>query len=164
MKMSIKIGWKSKWKIEKYKTEDYKLGKKPYAIERFEGNIGLQEGRQELIDLICGLGAPTAWNNANARLGVGNSNTAEDETQTGLLGASKAFVGMEATYPSRTAQTVEFRSVFGDGVAEFAWEEFTVVNAADDTGKNLVRKIISKGTKGTGETWTLSLSITFNSS
>lgn len=158
------LGWKAEWTIEKFKSKDYKLGKKPYAVERFEGNLGLQEGRQELIDIICGLGTPTKWDNTNAYIGVGNSSTAAQETDTGLLGASKLYKAMLATYPQRSAQTAEWKSEFIDGEAEFAWEEFTVSNTNSDSGKNLNRKVESKGTKGTGETWTVSLKITFNAS
>jgi len=154
------LGWKAEWTIEKFK----KGAKKPYAIEKFEGNLGLQEGRAELIDIICGLGTPTKWDNTNAYIGVGNSSTAEQETDTGLLGASKLYKAMLATYPQRSAQTAEWKSEFVDTEAEFAWEEFTVSNTNSDSGVNLNRKTASKGTKGSGETWTVSLKITFNSS
>jgi len=164
MKIKENLGWKSEWTIEKFKDAKAYAKGKPYAVETFEGNIGLQEGRQELIDIICGIGTPTKWDNTNAYIGVGNSSTAEDETQTGLLGASKLYKAMLATYPQRSAQTAEWKSEFTDGEAEFAWEEFTVCNSGSDAGKNLNRKVVSKGTKGSGETWTVSLKITFNSS
>jgi hypothetical protein len=69
---------------------------------------------------------------------------------------------MDATYPQRTNQMCDWLATFGSADANYAWEEYTVVNAADDTGKNLNRKIASKGTKTSGETWTLSLQITFS--
>ena len=154
------LGWKAEWTIEKFKKD----AKKPYAVEKFEGNLGLQEGRAELIDLICGLGTPTEWDNTNANIGVGDSSTAAQETDTGLLGSSKLYKAMLATYPQRSAQTAEWKSEFTDGEAEFAWEEFTVCNTNADAGVNLNRKVESKGTKGSGETWTVSLKITFNAS
>lgn len=113
-------------------------------------------------DIICGLGTPTKWDNTNARLGVGDDATAPSATQTGLLGTNKAFKGMDSGYPSRSAQTAEWRATFGSTEGNFAWEEYTVVNAADDTGDNLNRTTSSKGTKASGETWTLSLKITFS--
>jgi hypothetical protein len=108
------------------------------------------------------LGTPTKWDNANARLGVGNGNAAESATQTGLQGGSKTFKAMDSGYPQRAGQTAEWRASFGSGDANYAWEEFTVVNASDDAGKNLNRKASSKGTKTSGETWTLSLQVTFS--
>ncbi len=175
-----KIGWKARWRIDKFEDPDATIAKglqagmpvqeaiSAYAqafvcTEEFEANIALNEGLQELIDVICGLGTPTGWDNSNARLGVGDSNTAEDAAQTGLQAASnKAYKAMDATYPQRSGQTAEWRATFGTDEANFAWEEFTVVNASDDAGKNLNRKISSKGTKSSGETWTLSLQITFS--
>jgi len=128
----------------------------------FEDNVALNEGLGELIDIICGLGAPTKWDNANARLGVGNGTAAEDPSQTGLQGAVKTFKGMDTGYPQRSGQQAEWRATFVSAEGNHAWEEFTVVNAADDTGKNLNRKVTSKGTKASGESWTLSLKITFS--
>lgn len=191
------------------------------------GNVGLNEGLQELIDIIISLGTPTKWDNTNARLGVGDSNATPDATQTALQAVAartawaastayalgdfvrptsiadgslfvyectvagtsgtteptwptvdgqtvvdgsvtwtarqrKTFRAMATGYPQRSGQTVEWRAVFEDGAAQYAWEEYTVVNAADDTGKNLNRCIASKGTKVAGESWTLSLKITFS--
>jgi len=179
MEIKEKIGFKTEWRIDKFKDPSDSIAK---ALERgmnleeaialagenflgseiFEGNLGLNEGLQELIDIICGLGTPTKWDNTNARLGVGNSNVAADATQNGLQGATKTFKAMDTGYPSRSAQTAEWRATYGSAEGNHAWEEFTVVNAADDTGENLNRKVESKGTKASGETWTLSLKITFS--
>ncbi len=172
-----RISWKAELTIYKWKDLDNRIaaflqqgrsiedttrffGTQP-VIETMHDNVALNEGLCELIDMICGLGTPTKWDNANARLGVGNSNTAAQATDTSLLGASKTFKVMDATYPQRSNQTAEWRATFGSAEANYAWEEYTVVNAADDAGKNLNRKVESKGSKSSGETWTLSLKITF---
>jgi len=149
-------------RTEKMKPDcgEVKLHVKPVLGK--QRRVALNEGLQELIDIICGLGTPIKWDASNARLGVGNSNTAADPSQTGLLGANKAFKGMDTGYPAMSSQTAEWRATFGTSEANFAWEEYTVVNAADDSGKNLNRKVESKGTKVSGETWTLSLKITFS--
>ena len=175
-----KIGWKAKWRIDKFKDPEGEIamvlqsgmsmaeaislyGRAFICTEEFEANIALNEGLQELIDIICGIGTPTKWDNANARLGVGDSNAAESATQTGLQAATnKTYKAMDATYPQRSNQTAEWRATFGSSEANYAWEEYTVVNASSDTGKNLNRKISSKSTKASGETWTLSLQITFS--
>jgi hypothetical protein len=129
------------------------------------GRLGLQEGRAELIDIICGLGTPVKWDATNAYLGVGDSNATPADTQTGLQAATnKLYKAMDSTYPQRSGQTAEWRSTFGSAEANFAWEEYTVSNTNADTGKNLNRCIASKGTKVSGESWTLSLKITFNAS
>ena len=179
MEMKDKIGWKSEWSIHRFRDPDDKIAEVlrkgvkihdaiMYAGDRYigadfwEDNVALNEGLQELIDIICGLGTPTKWDNSNARLGVGNSNTAADPSQMGLQGATKTFKAMDATYPQRSNQTAEWRATFGSDEGNHAWEEFTVVNSADDTGKNLNRKVESKGTKSSGESWSLSLKITLS--
>jgi len=175
-----KIGWKAQWRIDKFKDPENTIARGLQAgmplheaislyakaficTEAFEANIALNEGLQELIDIICGLGTPTKWDNANARLGVGDSNAGESASQTGLQAASnKTYKAMDGSYPQRSGQTAEWRATFGSSEANYAWEEYTVVNAASDTGKNLNRKTSSKGTKASGETWTLSLQVTFS--
>lgn len=124
------------------------------------GNLALNEGIQELLDIICGLGTPTKWDNTNARVGVGDSSASADPSQTGLQGSNKTFKAMDSGYPQRSAQTASWRGTFGPSDANYAWNEYTVVNAADDSGKNLNRKVESKGTKSSGETWTLTVQIT----
>jgi hypothetical protein len=180
MEVKERIGFKTEWRIDKFKDPSNLIaealskgisfeeavamvGENYLGSEVFEGNLGLNEGLAELVDIICGLGTPTKWDSGNARLGVGDSNAAESPTQTGLQAATnKTFKAMDATYPQRSAQTAEWRSTFGSADANYAWEEYTVVNAADDSGKNLNRKIASKGTKASGESWVLSLKITFS--
>ena len=175
-----RLNWKTHWRIDKFKdpanamskalqsglpmTKALDMFRDAYVgFEEIEGNIALNEGLQELIDIIIGAGTPTKWDNSNARLGVGDSNTAESASQTGLQASTnKTYKAMDTSYPARTNQTAEWRATFGSSDANYAWEEYTIVNGADDSGKNLNRKISSKGTKAAGETWTLSLQITFS--
>lgn len=157
------IHYKTEWIIHKYLDDRAYQEAQPFEVSRFDGNLLLNEGITELLNLISGNGTPTAWNNANANLGVGDSNTAEAATQTGLQAATnKLYKAMQATYPQVSAQTVSFQSVFGSADANFAWAEFTVSNTTSDTGKNLNRKVSAQGTKTSGQTWTLTLQITFS--
>lgn len=160
VKESIKI--QKRWVIRRYADQGaYKRGE-AYDVSRFDGNVLLNEGIQLLEDLLIGAGG-TVYNNANARLGVGDSNTAESASQTGLQAATnKTYKAMESGYPSRTSQTVTWRAVFGADDANYNWREFTVVNAADDTGANLNRKVSDQGTKAQGQVWTLDLEITIS--
>lgn len=79
-------------------------------------------------------------------------------TETGLKGASTLYKAMDATYPSRVAQTLTFQSAFSSTEANFAWREVSLDNG-NTANKNLNRKISSLGTKSTG-TWTLQLTLT----
>lgn len=168
-----KATMKKKWTIRRYNShQDFLDGNLPETIidatgkvllgkSVFEGNVLLNEGIAELLLLLTG-GTATAYSNANAYLGVGESTTAAAASQTGLSGSSKTYKGMETSYPSISSQTVTFRSIFGSADANNAWQEFTVVNASSDTGDNLNRKVDDQGTKASGQTWTLDLAITFS--
>ncbi|GIV03977.1 MAG: hypothetical protein KatS3mg015_2807 [Fimbriimonadales bacterium] len=132
----------------------------PEEEETRHGNLLLNEGIQEMWDLIIGVAATSAYNNANAQLGVGSNTSAAAATQTDLQDAGAVWVGMNAGYPTRTNQTVDFRSDFGSGSANFAWQEWGVRNGAT-RNKNMNRKVESLGTKS-GGTWTLTASITIS--
>ena len=154
-------------KVEKFKAKDSKeiLEKniEPYETIEREFQCLLNEGIGELIDLICGLGTPTKWDNTNARIGVGDDATAPVATQTGLLAATnKLWKGMNTGYPQKSGQDSIFQSDFVDGEAEWAWLEETIVNAADDSGKNLCRQNTNLGTKPSGQTWRLTGTITWS--
>jgi hypothetical protein len=120
---------------------------------RFRGNLLLNEGINELWTLIAGTGA-TKFDNTNAYIGVGDSATAADATQTGLQAATnKLYKAMDTSYPTYGAsQKVTHRSSFGSGDANFVWNEITVANGNSDASKNMNRKVQSMGTKVTG-TW-----------
>lgn len=150
------------WRVTKFAPGvDPKKGK-PYEVIEVDGNLGLNEGLQEMINLLVGAGTPTAYDNTNARLGVGDSTTAAAATQTDLQAATnKLYKAMDATYPTVAAQTITFRSTFGSAEANWAWEEYTVDNGAT-AAKNLNRKVSSLGTKLSGSTWVLDLQITFS--
>lgn len=169
-----KINYKTQWVIHRYADMRAFLADMPTpvtggdgerlpAISHIDGNLLLNEGIGELLDVACGLGSPTAFNNANAYLGVGDSSTAEGATQTGLQASTnKAYKAMASGYPQRSNQTVTFRAVFGSGDANHAWNEMSVANGNSDTAKNLNRKVSAQGTKASGQVWTLDLSITLS--
>jgi hypothetical protein len=153
------------WKLEKFKAKDGKeilqKGVKPYQVIEREFECLLNEGIGNFIDLICGLGSPTAWNNANARIGVGNDATAPSASQTGLLGASKLYKGMNAGYPQKSGQQSIFQGDFIDGEAEFAWLEEAIDNGAVAL-IDICRQNTSLGTKPAGQTWRLTGTITWS--
>ncbi|HSW37858.1 MAG TPA: hypothetical protein VLL97_00025 [Acidobacteriota bacterium] len=157
-----KSRYQTLWTIRKYANDaDYAAGR-PFETARIDGNVMLNEGIGEHIDLLCGIGG-TAFSNANAYIGVGDSDTAAAASQTALQAeTNKLFKAMESGYPQRSNQTVTFRSVYGSADANYAWKEFTVSNSNSDAGKNLNRKVSDQGTKASGQTWTVDLSITFS--
>jgi len=176
--MSVKEGAKfgTKFRIDKFRDPSGEIakflrngGSVEEAIRRFggylgsskfEGNVMLNEGIQALWDLICGLATVTKWDSTNARTGVGDDTTAEDPTQTGLIATVNVlYKGMDTGYPVRSAQTVDWRSTYDGTEANYAWNEFTVDNGSAAL-QNLNRKVSAQGTKTSGQTWVLTVSIT----
>src|SRR5690242_9668965 len=102
-------------------------------------------GRNHMVQATIGA-AVTAFNNANARIGVGNSTTAHAVGQTDLqaaAGAANQFrQPMDATYPSGATNVIQFRSTFGTADANFTWNEWGVFNAGSG-GTMLNRKVES---------------------
>lgn len=151
----------TEWKITKYASDaDYAAGR-AYEVSILPGNICVNAGIQLMLDLLIGAGG-TVYSNANAYLGVGDSSTSESASQTDLQASTNKFrKAMSATYPSRSSQTLTFRSAFASGDANYAWNEFAVFNASS-AGTMLNRKVSSQGTKASGQTWTLDLAITWS--
>ncbi len=181
-------GHKTRWTIYKFKDEDGKvkqlldagvtqetvaatMPERLIGISRFhgpswaKGNVCLNSGIQGFEKLIAGLSSPpTAWNNASAYLGVGDSSTGATAAQTDLQGATNvAYVGMQGGYPSQASQTVSWQASFGSAVANYAWNEFVISNASSKgSGVCLNRLVSSQGTKTSGQTWVLTLQITWS--
>lgn len=154
---------KVEWKIRKFASDlDYKLNR-PYEESVFEGNIMLNEGINELWTLACS-SSGTKFDNSNAYIGVGDSTTAEDAAQTGLQASTnKLYKGMNSGYPTYgTDQKATWKATFGSSEANFDWNEFTVANGNSDSAVNLNRKVSAQGTKTSGQTWEISLSITLS--
>jgi hypothetical protein len=143
-------------------------------VEVVEGNLLLNEGIQRLEDLsmiatvLSNQVAGNPWSNGNAFLGVGDSSTAEAATQTELQAATNRFYkAMNATFPSRSSQTVTFQSDFTSAEANYVWAEWAIAAGATTASgsgftsgtTNLNRKVAALGTKSTG-TWTLSAQLT----
>ncbi len=161
-KMKDVLHYKAEWEIIKYASDADFAAKKPYDIVKIDGNILLNAGINLLLTLLAG-GAGTAFNAANSYLGVGDSSTAEAATQTGLQAATnKAYVAMDSSYPTYgSSQQIVFQATFGSSVANFAWNEFIAING-NGTGTAFNRKVSAQGTKVSGQSWTLKLTITIS--
>jgi hypothetical protein len=180
--------WTFDWKAEKWSEDACDFARRKFWLpsdapvsseilrritdaEEFDeipGNLLLNAGIQAMEDQL--IGATTSpFNNANTRLGVGNSATAEVATQTDLQAAAGAsnrqFKLMNATFPSRATQVISFQSDFTSGEANFVWNEWGVdrgnANGTTVTAPMLNRKVASLGTKATG-TWTLTGTLTIS--
>ena len=182
--MEEKAGYRARWEIAKIRANekvrkqienqlkngtgiDEIVSQYPNEIEVkheiMQGNILLNEGIDAIWALVAGDANELPFNSSNAYIGVGDSTVAEDAGQTGLQGNNQTYMPMDDGYPQYGSdQRIVFRSTFGENDANHAWNEFTVANAAGNNGKNLNRKVESKGTKSQGEIWTLTLTITLS--
>ena len=135
----------------------------PKLLSCLSGNLLLNEGINELTSLIGGTGG-VQWDNTNAYLGVGDSSTAAAASQTGLQAVTnKVYVAMEAGFPTYgTSQQIAWKASYGSAVANWNWLEYTVANGNSDSDDNLNRKVEDEGTKTAGQTWELTLTITFS--
>lgn len=120
-------------------------------------------GRNLMIDGITGT-AVTPFNNANSRIGVGNSTTVFAANQTDLQAAAGASNQqkntMDATYPTRATNVLTFRATFATTEANFAWNEWGIFNAASGANSMLSRKVESLGTKPSSQTWQFTATLT----
>lgn len=163
--------WLCRYKLSKYhqdiepyrgREDEFHQLFKPYEVIEGEGNCLLNTGIDEIWDLVTGAvsGASHIFDNAAAQIGVGDSNTAADATQTDLQAATnKTYKGMESGYPTSTSQKTTFKASFGPSEANYAWEEWVVKQSTSAICLN--RKVESLGTKSTG-TWTLEVEISLS--
>jgi hypothetical protein len=166
------VQWHAHIRVEKRRGDwradeiDAGLAPDPFEVLEREGNLLMYGGASALWDLLIAGGTVTAFNNANAYIGVGDSNTAAAATQTDLQAVTnKVRVAMDGTYPQHTdgtgaasnAQCV-WRSTFGSAVANWAWAEWALFNASA-AGRMLNRKVEALGTKASGTTWTMTITL-----
>ena len=152
--MKVKDGLKLRglWRIEKYDENGNLI-----ETSEFE-NLFLNSGINEIWKLVTGNGG-TAFTNATAQIGVGDSTTAESATQTDLQATTnKTYKGMDSGYPtSGTGQQAVFKATFGGSDANYSWNEFVIKNAT--SGVCLNRKVSNQGTKASGQTWTITVTL-----
>lgn len=143
------------WKLEKYKVRNPKTGilwALPEDVIEFR-NLVTNVGGALMLDLLVAAGG-TAFNNANAYIGIGDSATAAAVGQTDLQAASnKLRVAMDATFPSRAGQVMTWKSTFGTSQANYAWNEIGLFNASS------VGSMFSRAVIGSPFTKTSALSV-----
>ncbi|MFA5444718.1 MAG: hypothetical protein WC262_07065 [Bacteroidales bacterium] len=116
-------------------------------------------GRNFMAAAICNDGPPTFYDDSNAYLGVGDSDTVFAADQTDLQAAvNKTRAGMDSGFPSVADNVISMQATFGSSDANHAWLEWGVFNASS-AGTMLSREVENLGTKTTG-TWVLEVDLT----
>lgn len=143
---------------------DLKIKYAPYFREAkvIGRNLLTNYGINTIIWPAVAGGSVTAMSNANARLGVGDSSTTAAASQTDLQAATnKAYQAMDATYPTYgTSQQIVFRATFDGSTANYHWQEFITDNGT--SGHAMNRLVSDQGTKTSGQSWQLTLTITLS--
>ena len=120
---------------------------------------GQNIARDVIADAVIGGSDFPKFNNANARIGVGDGATAHDPAQTDLQGTNKLRKGMEEGFPSRDANVLTFRAVFDESEANWDWNERALFNAA--SGGQMLNRIVSDlGSKTSAHTWVYTMTVT----
>jgi len=140
-------------------------------------NVGLALLSNRLTGGLSGGGGSLAnpLSAGYTRIGVGDSSTAASVSQTDLQGTTnklyKQVSNSPTVYPTYTNGTIVWASVFGSSQANFAWNEWGIDNGgtgtaggtANDNGTVATlfnRSVASLGTKASGTTATITVTIT----
>lgn len=163
--MKDTVRWHASLLIEKYRIPNGVRDPAPYECYEKQGNLLMYGGASAIWDTLIGAGGVTAFSNANAHIGVGDSLAAAAATQTDLQASSnKAREAMDATYPvhadgtTSAAASIVFKSTFEAADAVFAWNEAAIFNA-NAAGRMLNRFTMSGGTKPNTEEWEITITL-----
>lgn len=167
--------WNIRWNIDKFRDpndtistalkngadlKSFVEGPDYLGRDVIEGNLLLNSGIDELWDIVTGASA-NVFDSTYAQIGVGDDGTtAASASQTDLQGASTDYNAMDSSYPTSTTQAVNFRATYGSAEANFHWNEFVVKQSTSSICLN--RKVSDKGTKASGESWTITVTITLS--
>lgn len=123
-------------------------------------NSFVTAGDNAAMNLITGQGS-TAFSNAAAYIGIGDSSTATTAGMTDLQAVTNhTRVAMDATFPSAASSGASnFRATFTSGAGNYSWQEFGVFNAST-SGTMLNRGVSNQGTKTSGQSWAPTVAIT----
>lgn len=106
------------------------------------------------------VGQGTPFSATNAYLGVGSGSNAFAVGQTDLQGEGTYRKAMDDGYPTVAPPSVTFKSTFDPTVANFPWNEWGIFNA--ETGGVMLNRVVeSNGTKQSGQTWIMEVTVTF---
>ncbi len=168
------LRWGVDWNVAKYWGDERERGPgiEPYEVVRGEGNLLTYGGMSCLLQSLIGNGTATTgqaltfFSASNARIGVGDSNTAAAATQTDLQASTNKLRKLVDSVSHTDATTsgaavITFVATFATTDANYAWEEWGIFNAATG-GRMLNRKVQSLGTKTSAASWTFTVTITLS--
>jgi len=148
----------------------------PDNIVHDERNQCVTVGLNLIGNLIVGAGG-AAFNSSQSIIGVGSSSTAFSVSQTALGGdgsTSTAYYQATGVAPTQSNGVISAQTTFATGNANFVWNEWclstgtgtitaggTLASVATSTTM-LNRKVVSLGTKGSGTSWVIQITLTLS--
>lgn len=147
-----------------------RLGVTPYDTSEVVGNLITNAGWTRLMNLLTNQGAAQALDATHARIGVGNSNTAEAYTDTDLgaaAGSANRWFQLVSGAGTLGTRTLTFSATFGSSDGNFSWNEFGI-DFGTASGNTVTAPLfnhkasIAQGSKVAGQTWTATAVITFS--
>jgi len=114
-------------------------------------------GLDYIVNVLGGVEAPLSHN--NVVLAVGDGATAFNAAQTKLVGNNTYSKVLDAGFPLVDTPSITFKATFNTDEANFAWNEWGIVNK--DNGVLLNRVVQSNGTKLRNQTWVLEVTLEF---
>ena len=105
----------------------------------------------------------TAFNAANAYIGLGTGSTAFDVGQTALVTPVSPRKGMDSGYPSGAAAVLVYQATFAPAEANGVIAEWGLFNASSG-GTMIGRKVEALGEKLNTQSWTFQVTVTFSAS
>lgn len=107
-------------------------------------------------------GTGALYDTTTGYLGVGDSATAFAITQADLVAASNKLKKLATSLSDNGSGVITAVATFASGDANFAWNEMGTFNGgpAFGTGTMMQRVVSAQGTKTTGQSWQLTLTIT----
>lgn len=154
--------WCINWTVEKFKDRAAYESGTPYETRVAAQNVILDNGANYMLKIIGGIDEAVPFSNKNAMIGVGKDSTPENASQTKLQDSSAFYKKVESGYPQVSGRTIVYKATFDTSEANFAWNEFSIVNGDGVGGVALNRKVQSLGTKVTG-IWSLQITISVTS-
>jgi hypothetical protein len=154
------------WTLEKWnKSEDHLAGMLPDETVYAPKNLLVTGGINMMLSLLTSIGNFTPYGSGTAQLRVGNGSTAAASGDTDLSGGSLDVSAMDAGFPTVSVTTATWRATYGSSQANFVWNEVAVQNQSGSVGsftRILNHKVQNFGTKASGSTWTLTLTVTIS--
>lgn len=159
---SSTVKWGCKIRVDKFHGDDLAA---PYESRVMDGNLLMYKGASMMWGSLIGEATTDPFDNTNAAIGVGDSDTASLPTMTDLQGSNKKLVGMDTGFPEwvddsdSSAASAIWQATFTTTDANFEWKEIGLFNATS-SGDMLQRRVGGWGTKTSSDTWTVTIVLT----